>query len=197
VLLHARGRTEDMAVDAKHYRFTRDDYHQMAKAGIIKPGVRVELIDGEIIEMNPIGRPHRSCVDRLTDIFVPNVRASAIVRIQSSIALGDYGEPEPDLTLLRRRADFYSESDETPEDILLVVEVADSSEQYDRRTKAPLYARNGLRELWIVDLNRELITRYLDPTPDGYRTTRVYRRGESLSPLAFPNILIAVDDILG
>ena len=186
-----------MAVDLKRYRFTRADYHRMAQTGILKPDARVELIDGEIIEMNPIGRPHRSCVDRLNDLFVPNVRPRAIVRVQSSIVLGDFGEPEPDLTLLRRRPDFYLDSDEAPEDILLVVEVADTSERYDRRTKAPLYARNGLPELWIVDLNRELITRYLDPTPTGYGTTRVYRRGESLSPLAFPDLLIAVNDVLG
>jgi Uma2 family endonuclease len=186
-----------MAVDPKRYKFTRADYHEMARAGIFKAGIRVELIDGEIIEMNPIGRPHRSCVDRLNDIFAPNVRTSAIVRIQSSIALGDNGEPEPDLTLLRRRADFYSESDETPEDILLVVEVADTSERYDRRTKAPLYARNGIPELWIVVLNRDRVLRYLDPSPDGYATRRIYRRGESLSPLAFPDLVIAVDDILG
>ena len=186
-----------MAIDAKRYRFTRDDFHRMGEAGVFKSGVRVELIDGEIIEMNPIGRPHRSCVDRLTDILVPSVRSSAIVRVQRSIALGDYGEPEPDLTLLRRRTDFYAESDETPEDILLVIEVADTSESYDRRTKAPLYARNGVPELWIVDLNRTRITRYLDPTPSGYSTTRFYRRGESLSPLAFPNLTISVDDILG
>ena len=96
--------------------------------------------------------------------------------MQSSIVLGDYGEPEPDVTLLRYRADFYAESDETIADILLVIEVADTSESYDRRTKAPLYARFDVPELWIVDVNRAWITRYLDPTADGYSTTRVYRR---------------------
>lgn len=186
-----------MAVDLKRYRFTRDDYHRMAKAGVFKPGVRVELIDGEIIEMHPIGRRHRGTVDHLNDIFVPQVRGRAIVRIQSSIALGSNGEPEPDLVLLRYRADYYTESDEEPEDVLLVVEVAETSERYDRRTKAPLYARFGIPELWIVDLRRNRITRYLDPTPDGYASTRIYRRGESLSPLAFPDLLIPVADILG
>jgi Uma2 family endonuclease len=187
-----------MAVDPKRYQFTRADYHEMGRAGIFKSGVRVELIDGDIVEMNPIGRPHRTCVDRLNDIFVPSVRPNAIVRIQGSIPLGDHGEPEPDLALLRRRADFYATGDEeTPEDILLLIEVADTSERYDRRTKAPMYARFGVPELWIVDLNRNRITRYLDPTPDGYKTTRIYRRGESLSPLAFPALTIAVNDILG
>ena len=186
-----------MAVDVKRYRFTRDDYHKMAEAGILKSDVDVELIDGEIIEMNPIGRRHIGAVDRLADIFIPQVRGQAIVRIQSPIALGDNGEPEPDLALLRRRADFYTESDETPEDILLLIEVADTSERYDRRTKGPLYARFGIPELWIVDVTRRRITRYLDPTPEGYGSTRIYRRGESLSPLAFPNLLIPVADILG
>ena len=122
---------------------------------------------------------------------------AAIVRVQSSIVLGEYGEPEPDIVLLRFRADFYAESDETPEDVLLIVEVADSSEAYDRRTKAPLYARFGIREYWLVDLNRDLVTVYRDPTPDGYATSRVFRRGESIGPLAFPELTVAVDDILG
>jgi hypothetical protein len=186
-----------MAVELQRHRFTRHEYHRMAQTGILKPGARVELIDGEIIDMNPIGRRHKAGVDRLNRILVPNVGNAAIVRVQSSIVLGDYGEPEPDLTLLRFRADFYADADETPEDILLVVEVADTSEAYDRRTKAPQYARFGIRELWIVDVNRELLTRYLDPAEDGYGTTRVYRRGEALSPLAFPELMIAVNDILG
>jgi Uma2 family endonuclease len=133
----------------------------------------------------------------LTDTVTSSVRSTAIARVRGSIVLGDQARPKPDLTLLRYRADFYHDSDETPEDILLVVEVAETSERYDRRTKAPLYARFGLRELWIVDLNRSWITRYLDQTPEGYGTTQVFRRGESLSPLAFPDLLIAVNDILG
>ena len=186
-----------MAVDLKRMRFTRADYHRMAQVGIIKPGARVELIDGEIIEMSPIGRPHKSSVDRLNDFFAPRVQGRAIVRVQSSIVLGEYGEPEPDITLLRFRADFYRDSDEEPGDILLVVEVADTSEGYDRRTKAPMYARFGIPELWIADLNRDRVTVYTDPTPDGYATTRVFRRGESMTPLAFPNLTILVEEILG
>jgi Uma2 family endonuclease len=186
-----------MAVDPKRMRFTRADYHRMAQVGIIKPGARVELIDGEIIEMSPIGRPHKSSVDRVARIFHRNVGEAAIVRVQSSIVLGDYGEPEPDVTLLRFRADFYRDSDEEPDDILLVIEVADTSEGYDRRFKAPLYARFGIPELWIAELNRDWITVYTDPTPEGYATTRVFRRGESISPLAFPDLSILVEEILG
>lgn len=186
-----------MAVELKRHRFTRADYHQMAKVGILEPKARVELIDGEIIEMSPIGRRHRSSVDRVNDVFAPRLHGAAIVRIRSSVTLGEYGEPEPDLTLLRFRADFYAESDETPEDVLLIVEVADSSESYDRRIKGPLYARFGIADYWLVDLNRDHVTVYRDPTQDGYASSRVFRRGESISPLAFPDLTVPIEDILG
>jgi Uma2 family endonuclease len=186
-----------MAVVLKRYRFTRSDYHRMAQTGILKPDTRVELIDGEIIEMSPIGSRHKAAVNRLNRLFVRGVGDDAIVQIQGSIALGDNGEPEPDAVLLRFRDDFYALAPATEEAALLVVEVADTSEGYDRRTKGPLYARYGIPELWIADLNRDLITRHLDPTPTDYATTQVFRRGESLSPTAFPDLTIAVNDILG
>ena len=186
-----------MAVHLTHYRFTRAEYHRMVEAGILHEDSPVELIEGEILEMSPIGRRHKACVDRLTGIFAPLVQGLAIVRVQSSIVLDDRNEPEPDLVLLRYRGDYYADADETPSDVLLVVEVADSSEGYDRRTKAPLYARHGIPELWIADVNRDRITAYLDPTPGGYATTRVFRRGESISPRAFPDLSIAVESILG
>jgi len=186
-----------MAVDLKRYRFTRADYHQMAQVGILKPRARVELIDGEIVEMSPIGRRHKASMDRVNDIFAPALKGVAIVRVQSSIVLDDYVEPEPDVVLLRFREDFYADSDETPDDILLVVEIADSSEAYDRQTKAQLYARHRIPELWVASLNRKEVFVYRDPTPDGYATTRVARRGETISPLAFPNLVVAVDAILG
>ena len=186
-----------MAVELKRYRFTRADYHRMAQTGILAPDARVELIDGEIVEMSPLGGPHMAAVDRLNAYFVPRLLGAAIVRVQGSIALGDNGEPEPDVALLRYRNDFYATAPATEDSVLLIVEVADSSEAYDRRVKAPLYARYGIPELWIVDLNRALVTRYTDPSPDGYATTQVFRRGESLSPLALPALEISVDDILG
>ena len=186
-----------MAVEPKRHRFTRDEYHRMAQTGVLKPDARVELIDGDIVEMSPIGRRHNSRVDWLTRTCVQGLGDRAIVRVQGSIVLDDNGEPEPDLILLRPRDDFYAHADATPADVLLIVEVADTSEAYDRRTKAPLYARHGIAELWIVDLDRDRITRYADPTPGGYATTRVFRRGESLCPLAFPTLTINVDDVLG
>ncbi len=186
-----------MAVDPKRHRFTRDEYHRMGRSGILTPDARVELIDGDIVEMSPIGRRHNSRVDWCNDTLIRKLGGAAIVRVQGSIVLDDNGEPEPDLVVLRRRADFYADADATPADVLLIIEVADSSEAYDRRTKAPLYARHGIPELWIVDLPRDRITRYVDPTPGGYATTQVFRRGESLSPLAFPALIIDAGDLLG
>lgn len=108
----------------------------------------------------------------------------------------DTCEPEPDLAILRLRADFYAATDATADTILLLVEVADSSEAYDRLTKTPMYARNSIPELWLVDLNRGLVTVSCDPSPAGYRTVRVYWPGETISPQAFPDIVISIDDIL-
>jgi Uma2 family endonuclease len=138
-----------------------------------------------------------AAVSRLNHLLLPPLFGAAIVQVQGPIALGDNGEPEPDLALLRFRDDFYASAPPTEEAVLLVIEVADTSEQYDRRTKGPLYARYGIPELWIVDLRRTRVTRYLDPVADAYKTSRVYRRGESLSPLAFPQLSIAVNAIFG
>ncbi len=185
-----------MAVELNRHRFTRSDYHRMAQTGILAPDARVELIDGEIIEMSPIGNRHMAAVDRATRLFVRGVGDDAIVRIQGSIALGDNGEPEPDVALLRYRDDFYATAPATEEAVLLLVEVADSSEEYDQRTKAPLYARYHIPELWIANLNRDQLVVYRDPTPTGYATVQVLRLGESVSPLAFPHLAIDVDSIL-
>ncbi|MFN8633975.1 MAG: Uma2 family endonuclease [Chloroflexota bacterium] len=186
-----------MAVELKRYRFTRADYHRMAETGILAPDARVELIDGEIIEMSPVGSPHMGVVNRLNRLFTHRLGDAAVVQIQGPIALGDNGEPEPDVALLRFRDDFYSTATATEADTLLLIEVADSSERYDRQTKGPLYARYGIPELWIAELNHDRVIRHLDPTPTGYAHTRIFRRGESLSPLAFPDLSISVDDILG
>lgn len=185
-----------MAVQLVHYRFTRAEYHRMVEAGILHEDSPVELIEGEILEMSPIGRRHKAVVDRCTRAFTQRVGDRAIVRVQSSVVLSDRCEPQPDLVLLRPRDDFYAESDETPADVLLIVEVADSSEGYDRQVKAPLYARYGIPELWIVNLVRDHVAVYRAPTPDGYATTQIARRDDRIEPLLLPGVSIAVADIL-
>jgi Uma2 family endonuclease len=178
-------------------RFTVTEYHQMGKAGILTEDDRVELIDGEIIEMAPIGRRHQACVDRLTLLFVINAGNLAQIRVQGPVRLSEQTEPQPNVALLRPRPDFYASGHPTPADVLLLVEVAETSTRYDRRVKMPLYARSGIPECWLVDLDQATFTVYRDPTPTGYRTVQTVRRGERLASLAIPDLELAVADILG
>ncbi len=162
-------------------KFTVDEYHLLARAGILKEDDRVELIDGEIVEMSPIGSRHAACVARLTE-WAGSLRGRAVVWVQNSVRLGDFAEPQPDLALLRPRADFYAAAHPTPEDVFLVVEVAETSSDYDRQVKIPLYARWGISEAWLVDLEADRVEVYRSPAPEGYRDVRVVARREHLSP---------------
>lgn len=186
-----------MTLPLTRRRFTVREYHQMAKAGILTEDDRVELIDGEIIDMAPIGSRHAGCVKRLNDLFSQRFSAVALISVQDPIHLNDRNEPQPDVALLRRRADYYTSGHPGPEDIFLIVEVADASIEVDRQVKVPLYARSGIPEVWLVDLNEETLTVYRDPTADGYRTSWAAQQGDRLAPLAFPDRDLAVADILG
>lgn len=186
-----------MAVALAHHRFTVDEYFRMAETGILKRGQRVELIQGEIVDMTPVGRRHMASVDRLNRDFVPALGDRAIVRVQGSLRLHDFSQPEPDLAVLRPRDDFYAGEDAGPADALLVIEVADTSEHYDRAVKVPLYARAGIPEVWLVDLVAMNVTIYRAPAPDGYAQTMVVSGDDALSPLAFPDLSLTAARILG
>jgi Uma2 family endonuclease len=186
-----------MAVAIKRHRFTVDEYYRMAETGILAPGQRVELIEGEIVDMTPIGRRHMACVDRLTRDFVTALGDRAIVRVQGALRLHEHSEPEPDLVLLRPRADFYAEQDAGPDDTLLVIEVADTSEHYDRQVKVPLYARAGIPEVWLVDLTAGSVTAYREPGATGYAQAIVATGNVELSALAFPELTLTAARILG
>lgn len=188
-----------MALQVARRLFTVDEYYQMAAAGILHEDDRVELIAGEILQMAPIGSRHAGCVDRINQFFALHVAGQAIVRIQNPIRLNNLSEPEPDMTLLTPRQDFYTASHPGPQDVLLVVEVADTSVGFDRRTKIPLYGRVGIQEAWLVDLTQEHIEVHRQPTSSrrGYRDVQHYTRGMSLSLLAFPALHLTVEDILG
>jgi Uma2 family endonuclease len=169
----------------------------MAQAGILLEDDRIELIEGEIIEMSPIGPLHAAIVARASAHFFRTFGNVAQVNVQNPIRLSDDTEPQPDLTLLRLRPDFYASHTLGPQDIFLVVEIADTSMTYDRCLKMPLYACSGIVEAWLIDVSRGTITIYRDASPDGYASSRVVRRGERLAPAAFPDCLLAVEDILG
>jgi Uma2 family endonuclease len=176
---------------------TVDDYHRLADAGILGEDDRVELLNGQIVEMTPIGPDHAGTVDALTRLFSQLVGDAAIVRVQNPITLDSGSEPRADLSLLRPRGDAYRRAHPRPADIFLVVEVSDSSIDYDREIKVPLYARAGIPEVWLVDMGADRLETYRSPSADGYATTGIVARGESVSASHLPHVTLTVNDILG
>jgi len=185
-----------MIVPAQHKKFTADQYYQMAESGILTQRDRVELIEGEIIQMAAIGKSHAVCVDRLTELFVLTFSSQALIRVQNPVRLSNYSEPQPDFAILRLRQDFYLDGHPQPEDVLAVVEVSDSSIDYDRGVKAPLYAGEGIQELWIIDLNVLAVEVYRLPSSQGYQQVQTFQPGESVAFQAFPNVSFQVEQLL-
>jgi Uma2 family endonuclease len=185
------------APSVRRWRFSVDDYYRMAECGILPKDARVELIDGEIFLMSPIGSPHAACVNRSSSVFFARFAGRTIVRVQSPIRLGERSEPNPDLALLWPRVDFYKSAHPGSEDIFMLVEIMNGSDAHDRNVKLPLYARSVIREVWLVDLNLERIEIYRQPANGIYTEIRILSRGQRLSPEAFPDLDLAVEDILG
>ena len=177
--------------------FTVEAYQQLATLGVLREDDRVELIDGQVVEMSPIGPPHAVCVDRLNRRLSELAASRAIVRVQNPIVLGRRDAPQPDLALLRPPIDRYATSHPQAPDILLVIEVADTTLAYDREVKLPLYARAGIPEAWLVDLAGRAIAVHRGPAPDGYREIVTATRGASLRPLLLAEVAIGADEILG
>ena len=186
-----------MSTPLRTHNFTVDEYHRMAEAGVFHEDDRVELIDGQVVEMTPIGPRHAVCVDRLNGLLARLVGDSAIVRVQSPVVLGQRAEPEPDVTLLRPPFERYQEVHPGPAEIMLVIEVADTSVEHDRDVKIPLYARGGVPEVWLVDLSAHRIEVYRDPAGGGYADVTSVSPGETLTPLEVPSATLSVDRILG
>jgi Uma2 family endonuclease len=176
--------------------FTRSDYHTMLEAGILHEDDRVELIEGEIWEMAPIGSPHAGCVARVDRLFQRALADDVIVSVQNPLHLNDFSEPEPDIQVLRFRPDFYANAHPTVSDVFLLIEVAETSLGKDR-DKIRLYARNGVPESWLFALPEAALEVYRRPTPQGYAEVLRFQRGEAVSPLAFPEMKVEVAAILG
>jgi Uma2 family endonuclease len=185
-------------VQIARYSFTVDEYNRMGAAGIYPDGVRTELIEGEIVEMAPIGRHHLSVVIALSELFFEALSPRrATISIQGPLELSDRSEPEPDVLILARRSDHYRAHIPTTKDVHLLIEVSDTSIQWDRDAKLPLYAREGVPEVWIVDLTTDTVEVYREPHQGNYSQVRIASRGDLLSPAAFPDFSLSVDDILG
>lgn len=166
-------RPEDTVLQAaqegpRPHRLTVEDYYRMAEAGILGPDDRVELIEGEIIDMAPTGSLHAGEVDELASLLRAAVDERAILRIQGPVSLGRYSQPEPDILLLRPRADYYRSAHPAPADVLLLVEIAVTSLHYDREVKLPLYARHGVTEVWLLEAENRQLTRYRNPRDGAY-----------------------------
>jgi Uma2 family endonuclease len=187
-----------VAMELSRRRFTADEFEAMARTGILNEGDRIELIDGDIVAMTSIGLPHAATVARLTRVFVRRAGDDAIVQPHGSLRLDVSSEPQPDLVLLRYRGDFYaSDPRPTPDDVLLVVEVADSSLRYDTTVKAALYARTGYVEYWVVDLNVNRIVRHTNPVGGRYLDVGAIPADVPFAPRMVPDCQLTSADVFG
>jgi Uma2 family endonuclease len=181
----------------RRHRLTVDDYYRMGEAGILRPGERVELIEGEILDMAPIGTRHSAAVDQLAELLRLAAGDHAIVRTQNPVLLDNQSEPEPDLALLRRRADYYRSAHPRPTDVFLIVEVADSSLGYDRDIKVPLYARHGVPEVWLIDIESRALARYREPAQGSFRRLDQPDLGTPIELHALPDVRIDLGALFG
>lgn len=185
-----------MAVELLKRRFDADEYQRMARAGILTEDDRVELIEGEILTMTPIGPRHSAAVNRANRALVGAAGDDAIVQVQGSVRLDRSSEPQPDLVLLRPEPGFYASRLPGPADILLIVEVAEASLDYDRDVKAKLYAAAGVPEYWLADLAAGVVTRFSAPSGGAYQQRHQHRPGEFIAPEALPLCRIPVESLL-
>lgn len=176
------------------YRFTVKDYYRMAEADILDPNTRVELIEGQILEMPPIGPPHAVIVDRLAALLIRAVGDRATVRTQHPVLLSEITEPQPDLCVVRPRDAYFHRHPEA-EDILLVIEVSDSSVAYDRIKKGRLYSRSWIPEYWLVNIPDRKLEVYRSPGPEGYEEKQELRGGNRAVPHALPDVTVEIDEI--
>ncbi|MBD2208027.1 Uma2 family endonuclease [Calothrix sp. FACHB-1219] len=185
-----------MTVQLLRRKFTVEQYHKMLDSGILTADDRVELIRGEIIEMSPIGTKHAACVNRLINLLVQLLGKRVIVAAQNPIRLNDNSQPQPDVALLKPRDDFYATAHPQPQDIFLLIEVADSTIEYDREEKIPLYAEANIIEVWLVDINEQIVEVYQQPTAAGYQFMQKFASGQTLSIPGLSDVNISVNEIL-
>jgi Uma2 family endonuclease len=186
-----------MSAQLEKRHFNVDEYYRMGRAGILKPDDRVELIEGDIIRMSPIGSSHAACVSRLDRLLQKANAPKATIWVQNPVRLNDFSEPVPDIAVLKPRNDFYGKRHPTPVDVLLVIEVADTTILSDRNLKGVLYAQAGIREFWLVNVRRKIIEVYFDPVDGRYRKSLEFRRREVVVSPSISALRLKVSDIVG
>ncbi|HEX5704531.1 MAG TPA: Uma2 family endonuclease [Pyrinomonadaceae bacterium] len=185
-----------MSANLKNH-FTVSEYERMGETGMFPPDARVELIEGEIIEMSPIGSRHAACVKLVGRILNQHVGADAIVSVQDPIRLNDWSEPQPDVAILKFRKDYYREGHPGPDDVLLVIEVAETTVNYDRHVKMPLYARAGISEALLFNLPEDRLEYFSRPESGMYQVNRILSRGERFESTSVPGLTLDVETSLG
>ena len=184
-----------MLAPAKH-RFSVKEYYRMAETGVLRPDARVELLNGQIIDMSPIGPFHGSITKYLNQLFTAASKGRWITQVQDPVHLDEHSEPEPDLALLKPVADFYRRRHPQPEDVFLLVEISDSTLETDQEEKLPAYGRAGIAEVWIVNLNELTVEIYREPHFTGYGSKNILRAGDQAKPQAFPDVAVDVAELL-
>jgi Uma2 family endonuclease len=185
-----------MLVQTKH-RFSVKDYYRMAETGVLPPNARVELLNGEIIDMSPIGPFHGGVTTYLAELFTAAAHRRWQTRVQNPVRLDEASEPQPDIVLARPTPDFYRKRHPQPDDVFLLVEVSDSTIESDHAEKLPAYGRAGIAEVWIVNLNGLTVEVYREPNFTGYGSKTILRAGQQAVPLAFPDAVVDVAELLG
>lgn len=185
-----------VAIEVERRLFTVDEYHRLIETGIFHEDERIELINGELVRMAPIGHEHAGQVKRLNRTLSRTFGDRVIVSVQDPVTLPDFAEPQPDIVLLRPRDDDYSRSNPTAADVLLLIEVADSSLAYDQQVKGLMYAQAGIADYWILNLVDSQLLVYRELSPTGYASVQTLSRGDSVTLLAFPELTVQVSDLL-
>lgn len=187
-----------MAVTLERHPIDTDAYHRMIETGILTEDDQVELIHGEIIMKPPVGRLHTATVDRISNLLYSVINDESIVRVRSPIVVPTDSEPEPDITLLKPRADFYADQAARPDDVLLVIEVAHTTWDTDYEIKRPLYASAGIPELWLVNINKHEIEVHRTPAPGTYKSINILQSGDTVAlPVPGVEVTVEVDELLG
>jgi Uma2 family endonuclease len=176
-------------------QFTVHDYARMRETGILTEDDRVELLDGEIYVMSPIGPLHVAMVNKLNKLLTQLVGESGIISIQNPIQLDDYSEPQPDIAILNPRDDYYTGALATPDDVLLIIEIADTSLDYDRDEKLPRYAAAHISEVWIIDVNKQIIEQYTQPTRGEYTQLHKALFGTTITATTLPALQLTTDQL--
>jgi len=184
-----------MVLQLLRHQFTVKQFHQMAESGILSENERLELIRGEMIDMSPIGTRHSGCVLFLSNLLILLLGGRALINVQNPVELDETSEPQPDIALSKPRPDFYRNSHPQPEDIFLLIEVTDTIVKYDREVKIPLYAEANIPEVWLIDVNQEVIEVYRNPLQGVYQDIQKLVKNQTLSILAFPDVSINVTEI--